>query len=369
MDLDTLLADAAPARLASLEGPDSPAAVSLYQQIAAQPPAAAPAFRRHRLPVPAAAVAVACAAALVIVAWSLGGAPKGPIATKERPLGALAGQPARHFLLAMAMTAARAPLTTGRYWCTQAMTAELAPVGPDGVELTPPGQGLPASPPSAYRYSIIDRQRMVNCLEPARPGSGTVAGSYQELGAKPATPEDAAAWRRAGSPRWRAWYRGGQVIPRRPRPRQRTGPKPGQEPWGNDASLPANPAKLRAALLAHPISFSRNTNENLFVSARVLLLDPVRPAVRAAAFQVLAGIKGVQMKPGVKDPQGRAGTAVWLGRPGLVIIVDPATGTLLADEWLAGQHGWVYAPGTVSQYTVWLRVGWANHLPTYQGAH
>lgn len=68
MDLDTMLAEAAPARHLPLDGPDSPAAVRLYQQITAQPPAPSRASRRRRFAIPAligvAAAAVAAAVAL-----------------------------------------------------------------------------------------------------------------------------------------------------------------------------------------------------------------------------------------------------------------------------------------------------------------
>ena len=88
--------------------------------------------------------------------------------------------------------------------------------------------------------------------------------------------------------------------------------------------------------------------------------------VRAAAYQVLASVPGVHMKPGVTDPSGRPGTALWIGPrsgPGQIVIVDPATGMLLADEWLAtGPHG-VYAPGTLTQYALWQSPGWTDRLP------
>jgi hypothetical protein len=48
MDLDPMLAEAAPARRAALDGPDSPAAARLYQRITAQPAAPARVFGRHR---------------------------------------------------------------------------------------------------------------------------------------------------------------------------------------------------------------------------------------------------------------------------------------------------------------------------------
>ena len=59
MDLDTMLDEAAPARHVRLDGPDSPAAISLYRQIIGQPPAAARVRRRYRLAVPV--MAGACA--------------------------------------------------------------------------------------------------------------------------------------------------------------------------------------------------------------------------------------------------------------------------------------------------------------------
>jgi hypothetical protein len=62
MDLDTMLDEAAPARHVRLDGPDSPAAGSLYRQIIAQPPAAARARRRYLLAVPVIAGACAIAA-------------------------------------------------------------------------------------------------------------------------------------------------------------------------------------------------------------------------------------------------------------------------------------------------------------------
>jgi len=69
MDLDTMLAEAAPARHLPLDGPDSPAAVRLYQQITAQPPAAVRAPRLRRLARPALiGVATAAVAAAVVLA-------------------------------------------------------------------------------------------------------------------------------------------------------------------------------------------------------------------------------------------------------------------------------------------------------------
>ena len=87
MDLDTMLAEAAPARHVSLDGPDSPAAVSLYRRITAQPPAAAPARRRRRAAVLAlTCAAVAGAGATVALALIPGSPARIPAAGSSFPL-------------------------------------------------------------------------------------------------------------------------------------------------------------------------------------------------------------------------------------------------------------------------------------------
>jgi len=326
-------------------------------------------------------VAAGLAGALVVTSLMPGGAEQG-LVTSERPFATLTGQPASAFLAALATRVAQAKPVTGRYWCERVITAQLDPIGPAGQELTPAGQGLPPSPVSDYRYSIFARQVDNDCFVYNKTGSRNVGGYIQDLGARPATAKDAAAWRRDGSPAWHAWYGNGQLIPSQPGPRTQVGGKPGQEPWGNPATLPADPAKLRKVLLtavAGPNdptmriaeqqsgqSYSQLRDYNLFLQARGLLLEPLSPSVRAAAYQVLASVPGVRMKPGVTDPSGRPGTAVWIGPrsgPGQITIVDPATGILLADEWLAtGPHG-VYAPGTLTQYSLWQSPGWSNRLP------
>jgi hypothetical protein len=79
MDLDTMLAEAAPARHIPLAGPDSPAAADLYQRIVAQPPAAVMQVRRPRFAVPAlVSVAVVVLAAVVALALTAGSPGTGP---------------------------------------------------------------------------------------------------------------------------------------------------------------------------------------------------------------------------------------------------------------------------------------------------
>jgi hypothetical protein len=70
MDLDSMLTEAAPARHLPLDGPESPAAVRLYQQITQQSPPPRRAIRRSRLTL-FALVGVAAAGAAAAVALTL----------------------------------------------------------------------------------------------------------------------------------------------------------------------------------------------------------------------------------------------------------------------------------------------------------
>lgn len=85
MDLDTMLAEAAPARHASLDGPDSPAAVSLYRQITTQSPGPAVGRRRFRT-----SALVATAAGGVTAAAALAFIPGSPVTTVSPRGGATA---------------------------------------------------------------------------------------------------------------------------------------------------------------------------------------------------------------------------------------------------------------------------------------
>jgi hypothetical protein len=339
------------------------------------------ALPRRRWTIVAVSGAIAAAAAVAsVITLAPGRAPGGLVSTEEQPLGSLTSQSARPFLLAMASRASRIQAGRGRFWCAETIDGSLVPIGPDGRELIPPGQGAQPSPVSDYRYSLFSRYRMTDCETPRSREAGSF---YQYLGARPATSADVAAWRRAGSPsHWQAWY-ARQTISSHRGSFGPAGRRGGRPPWGSDQSLPADPAKLKAALLtglAGPsdlgvkrierqagLSYRQFQDENLFWNMVSLLEEPISPAVRATAFRVFAEIPGARTKPGMRDPRGRLGTAVWWGRldgqqTGFIII-DPATTMLLAEEGFAGKPAWVYKPGTLTQYHLWLGAGWTSHLP------
>lgn len=122
--------------------------------------------------------------------------------------------------------------------------------------------------------------------------------------------------------------------------------------WDGLAELPTDPKALRAKLLGGSTE-SRGSVNNQIV--HLLVTAPAGPELRAALFEVLAGMDGVQLVGPMKDGEGRRGVAVkWKG-PQLshVLIVDPATSKLL-EHREDGKFG----PGV----TTFLSTGPASEL-------
>ncbi|MGV9851139.1 hypothetical protein ACWDWU_20575 [Streptomyces sp. NPDC003442] len=100
---------------------------------------------------------------------------------------------------------------------------------------------------------------------------------------------------------------------------------------------------------------------------------PVRPAVRAAAYRVIADLPGIRSLGEVTDPLGRAGAGFALpatarpdyGTARSELIVDPATGALLSDQEVltkpnakAAEAG--LTAGTVVNYTATVASEWTD---------
>jgi len=327
-------------------------------------------------------LAAGAAAALLTVTLLPGGQPAGQAPGLPRSLTASG---ARQYLLAMAGTAGQARVT-GRYWCSVIVQGSREMIGAGNQELTAPWLNGVAHPsparPAGYQYSIMKRYQSEDCLEPPRgswPG-GTVSGYTQSLGIGFPTAADRAAWRHDGSPtRVGAWY-ASQSDSFQPGSRVWAGPKTG---WRNYAGLSADPARLKAQLLAQlpgpadPVtkmaeqttgrSYREIRNDMLFSAAVQVMRDPVRPAVRAAAYRVLATVPGVQVKPGVRNVTGQVGTAVWLSHPGDQAVdyqfIDPANGYLLGDDLIAVTTVAGLPAGSVLTYNEYVSSGWTNTPP------
>lgn len=309
------------------------------------------------------AAAVTAAAALALVALVPHGAPAAR--PSHGQAGGLPGRPAREFLLAMAVKAAAGP-STGRYYCWRHDSGGRVLVGPGDTTLQPPWAGGPAAVPG-YQYTILTKTMIQVCTEPPRKGwpGGSVKTVTQSLGAQPASPADAAAWRRAGSPAsWIAWYDSNARITTAAGPRHVT---PGRRLTGTapHTSPPTNPAQLKAYLLAHNPGEAGSRTDILSNEAIGLMMGPYTPAVRAAAYRVLASLPGIRMKPNVQDPAGQSGTGVFFTGSTAVAIVDPATGALLCMEDVAKRpipaaH---VTAGTMLDYTLFTSSFWTNTRP------
>jgi hypothetical protein len=325
--------------------------------------------RRPARRVAVGAAAVAAAAALATVTLVPHGAPAAR--PSHGQADELAGRAARGFLLTMAVKAAAASPSTGRWYCHHMEQGERVLVGADDTTLQAPWDQGPVASLAGYRYALFTKYMIESCFEPPTKGSpdGTVEGATQTLGAQPASPADAAAWRRAGSPAsWIAWYDKTARITMAPGRRYLAGPRPLTANSGRGITLPTNPAQLKAFYLDHQALFDNGGTPNEIVSEDAVgTMDGgtpnSTPAVRAAAFRVLASLPGIRIKPNVQDPAGQSGTAVFLGQTRSILtllVIDPATSASLCIEEVARQPV-AHAPaGTVLYYTLFVSSGWTN---------
>ena len=319
------------------------------------------------------AAAAGTAVAVVIASLVAGGKPVTP-GDSHMPAGLLAGQPARPFLLAMAAKAAQQK--TGRFYCTTEVQGDRELAGAGGRLLPRPWVNgpdrVPTSAPEGFKYALTRRYRITQCTRVADVTRYVI--SWQYLGARPASPADERAWRRDGSPDHWLLEHGGALSAHPGPVRKVQGVKHGTGDFGgdNDLWLPADPAKLRVVFLAHPQPGAKGRNNVIAAGAlTVMNADSVRPAVRAAAFRVLASVPGVRMRPGMTDPEGQTGTAVWqdswigayLRYETTFVIIDPQTGNVLGSETVAQTPVVGAAPGTTLFYSAVTSARWTNRLP------
>lgn len=282
-------------------------------------------------------------------------------------------QSARELFLVAAEQSVSSAATSGRYWVVRAEHGDLRQEGP-------------ANRP----YNIMRRGG-------DEQWQATHAGDenfvvYQELGAAPVTAGDQAAWKADGSPT--EWIE--------PPPRDLPDAKPvviraAAEPryaraidnptrvWtypiggaemttAQLADLPTDPAALKAWLLKRfkAVGNLEPTDYSLFWSGRHLVFDlPVPPKVRAAAYRMLADVKGVKFLGPATDQRGRSGMAVAYTRKGdggswsqTRLIIDPRTGQALAEEsWNLGKGKSPASTGELTSYTLVLSAGFSDDAP------
>ncbi|HEX2315309.1 MAG TPA: CU044_5270 family protein [Thermomonospora sp.] len=273
------------------------------------------------------------------------------LASNEDPPGRPAQLHAGNALLVAATNAEKAP--NGRYWHTRRVDGMVYAVGRTRAE----------------HYKVDSRQQSDSWIGP----DGRAAFAHGDLPARPLTAEDRRRWQRAGSPGVvRAPDPDGLVtlFLNEPSHPLRPSPRPSGE-WrlhgltkDQVAALPTEPKALENALLKlrdrwhayssdpdeEPISALKGqarVRALSEVAATLLAEAPAPPAVRAAAFRMLAALPGVRAEGTTTDPLGRTGTVVslplettvplglytapkQLGTYRRQWIINPADGTLLA---------------------------------------
>ncbi|HEU5032508.1 MAG TPA: CU044_5270 family protein [Spirillospora sp.] len=357
-DLDGLLAAANPVRADDVEYGEREEA--MLRSITARPrggrrPGRAPRWS-PRWALPGAAAAMAAVAAVALVVWNA--VTPDPL-PKQR---VVTSGPAHAVLMAAAEKADRTE--PKRFWHAKGEVGELIQRDHRG-----------------HRYTLLASYPTETWL-PRDPVDGDGVHSY-DLGAvrlRPLTPADARQYRLDGSPRPNENPDPdmGIAIPDVPE-----GPRPGDRIFeGDPARLPADPARLRTAMLAWMRDHGGLPDDPdawLFREAPQLLSDPVsQPSqkLRAAVYRMLAGLPGVRNLGTVRDP---------LGRPALGVAMDetsPDLGTLEwqillspSEDFLMASRAVVVRPGTASgrvpagsvqYYTVQRTAGWTDTPPAHR---
>jgi hypothetical protein len=344
-------------------------------------PTASPGRRRLRLLGWGLVPALAAAVALVLALTTTWVPPDGPGRDVDiADAGPRPPRELRNLLLAAAERTSGEDPADGRYWVSEVESGTLLQVGPDGNQ-----------------YAIMGRTRETSWF-PNR-GEDRAVHLQQWAGGGPASDADRAAWQRAGSPS--SWpidascpasgdYTAG------PGRTRTVVSEPGTATYvigGSDLTaaqirdLPTDPGRLQvwmidSLLRRSPEMTASELSEGIFHAMINLLYQaPNTPALRAAAYRLLADLPGLRDLGTVTDPKGRAGNAVTMltneeaagvrqadtGGPREVrLIFDPRSGQPLAWETRvmrpADYLAWVPA-GAVFDYEAMLRTRWTDDVP------
>ncbi|OPG03898.1 CU044_5270 family protein [Microbispora sp. GKU 823] len=331
--------------------------------------------------------AAAAAALIVTTAVTSGGRVVLTPAT-----GASAGTPAaaaasgaanaRQILLAAASATARTSDEAGAYWRTKTSYIQRF-----------------LSPDRRYLLQRGLSGEMWLARDPARPSWRI----RRPLGVRPATPEDEAAWRDAGSPReWRYPHDVEGLGDLDPEEEVRSAPEepvagrllggwigsPGllaKTPitWAELGRIPSGTEELRDYLEArvsrqtkkYQVPDSRQEMDYRLQGACIEMLMglPVSAEVRASAYRILATLPGITAVGEVTDALGRTGQGLTY-RAGdeateVTMVVDPGNGLFLSTET---RGTGVKADGRtvdVGTYVAYEDAGWTDEEPDLPARH
>jgi hypothetical protein len=358
-------------------------AQTLLASIMSEPPGRSgrPRATWLRGPVPWLASAVSVVATVMVVTMVTAPDEQRPTPPQAASTGA---QPsARQMLLAAATAVAttKAPVS-GAYWRTSTVS---------GMDAISPDRGY-----------VIRRLFSKDEWLARRPGAQSWWVT-QSLGAKPLTPEDQAAWRKAGSPtRWKypldmSGYVGAnssEVV--RAEAEKKTAARLRGKWKGSGGSLtkelltwdeirriPSGERELRAyleQLVTAPTKSGdsgqdpRSLEPALQEACMQIVFGlPASPAVRASAYRLLATMPTLKSLGRMKDPLGRTGEAFgYQVAPGsgrkdpleIAWVIDPATGSPLARSMTTTVELTGGRTAKTTGFTAYRQMGWTDAKPS-----
>ncbi|MFE7761263.1 CU044_5270 family protein [Streptomyces sp. NPDC057438] len=387
-DVMQVLADARPDELDPARLADSPRQRAHLERLLARE-ADAPRTARFRVPErfrggvrplgTMAALAAVAASAVVVSTLDrdpLGGRPGAPPHSSSAVGPDASAADGRLELLGAARKVSTAD-GGGAYWQTTTRSQDVNVVGAENGE----GPLLAVRDTATSRWSVG-----------VRPGTRSLMVSGLDAEIAPLTKEDAARWRAAGSPRtMQAEVPGNEaggtlgytMGPRQPMVMRTDADDkiyalgPRNASYQDLLALPSDTAGLRRELeRRHGQDGGAEITDrtaHVLRQAADLITMPVKPAVRAAAYRVMAEQPGVRGLGRVTDPLGREGVgiafpgthATALGGVEQRVVVDPSTGELLAEllvlvEPSARAREAGLDAGTTVNYTATTRMGWGE---------
>ncbi|MFE2543090.1 CU044_5270 family protein [Actinacidiphila glaucinigra] len=288
-----------------------------------------------------------------------------------------------HIELLSAARQAESAVAEGTYWQTTTRSENVDVAGEEGHLF-------------AVRSASTDEWSVG-----VRPGTGSLEVSGLDSVTEPRTAADKDRWRAAGSPRTVEIEVGkkagsGRLVTvigtRRPMVMHTNvddkiyAVGPDNVTYKDLRALPSTSAELRRhleRLYARDNGADTGTSNRsawMLRQAGNLVTMPVKPAVRAAAYRVMADLPGVRVAGRVTDPLGREGVGVDfpisyrgpLGTTRERLIVDPSTGAMLSDVLVlvdpsarAREAG--LAAGMTVNYNATTRMSWGERQITVPG--
>ncbi|MFD5233376.1 CU044_5270 family protein [Streptomyces qaidamensis] len=278
------------------------------------------------------------------------------------PSSSATSESGSQILLAAASHVERQPAGSGTYWYVEEHIGSLHKV---------PGKN--------YTIDVRTEQRYWTAAAKNKYWSQSV-----DSGARPATKADEKVWKADGSPTsWKltsetdgiVTYAGkGEIGHDAPGGRADSVPY-GEVPLRLLPTLPTDAKALRkrlSALVDKDYNAPERVLDQIVVStARQLATSlPSSPALRAAAYRLLAAEPGVRSLGDVKDHTGRTGYAVALPRPyesapEIRLIFDKLTGMPLGTETVATRSGGGVSKGELLSYTTITAMKWTDEAPPF----